>query len=251
VTEHREHDIIRAFVGLSNDLVDGYDMVDLLSGLTENCARLLDIASAGLLLADARRVLHLVAASSERTRDLELYQLQRHQGPCLDCFQGGEQVIVPDLSEEAGRWPDFVEAARSVGFSSVHAFPMRLHHTVLGTLGLFGESVGRLDEDDVALAQALTHVASVAIVNEKAAADRDMVNAQLQHALNSRVVLEQAKGVIANVGNLDMQDAFTLLRRYARDHGYKLGDVARSVVVRELPGSAVFEHARAQSTRPR
>lgn len=244
MTDTRERDIIRAFVQLSNELVDGYDMVDLLSGLTENCARLLDIASAGLLLADGRGVLHLIAASSERTRHLEIFQLQREEGPCLDAFRGGSPVIVPDLSEATQRWPQFCRAAEEVGFSSVHAVPMRLHDTVLGALGLFGDSVGRLDEDDIALAQALAHVASVAIVNEKSAADTTTVNAQLQHALSSRIVLEQAKGVMAQVGQLSMEDAFAILRQYARDHALKLSDVAARVVNRELPGEVLLEHTR-------
>jgi transcriptional regulator with GAF, ATPase, and Fis domain len=243
----REQDIIRAFVDLSNELVEGYDLVDLLSDLTANCARLLDVASAGLLLADGTGVLHLAAASSDRTHHLEVFQLQREEGPCLDCFHGGEPVIVPDLSEETHRWPQFVGTATEVGFASVHALPMRLRHTVLGTLGLFGDRPGRLSDDDLSLAQAMVHVASVALVNEKSASDLTTVNTQLQHALVSRVALEQAKGVLAHVGGLDMQDAFNVLRRYARDNGLKLSDVARQIVARELPGETLIEHAKAVS----
>ncbi|WP_392544277.1 GAF and ANTAR domain-containing protein [Oryzobacter telluris] len=239
----REHEIIRAFVELSNELVDGYDMTDLLARLTTNCADLLDIDAAGLLLADGHGVLHLVAASSEGTRHLEVLQLQRKEGPCLDTYRTGAPVVAPDLVAEADRWPQFCRAAAQIGFASVHALPMRLHDTVLGALGLFGATAGRLADDDLDLAQALAHVASVAIVNEKAAADSATVNAQLQHALTSRVVLEQAKGVLANVGGIGMDDAFTALRRYARDHGEKLTDVARRVVGRELDGQLVLDHA--------
>jgi GAF domain-containing protein len=244
MSETRERDIIRAFVDLSNELVDGYDMVELLVRLTASCAELLDISSAGLLLAAPPGVLHLIAASSERTHDLEVFQLQRKEGPCLDCYKSGEAVIVPDLADEGLRWPQFTPAARTFGFASVHAVPMRLRDTVLGTLGLFGTSPGRLDADDLDLAQALVHVASVAIVNEKAAADREVINSQLQHALNSRVVLEQAKGVLASVGKLSMDDAFAVLRRYARDHREKLSDVANRIVSRELRSEAVIDHAR-------
>lgn len=250
MTDTRERDIIRAFVDLSNELVDGYDIVELLVRLTMNCAQLLDVASAGLLLADRRGVLHLLAASSERTHDLEVFQLQRDEGPCLDCYHTGHPVIVTNLAEEVQRWPQFSPAAQALGFASVHAVPMRLRHTVLGALGLFGDRPGKLDADDLALAQALVHVASVAIVNEKSAADRDVINAQLQHALNSRVVLEQAKGVLAHVGNLDMDSAFTVLRRYARDHGDKLSDVATRIVQRDLPGETVIRHARASAILP-
>lgn len=250
--ETREREIIRAFVDLSNELVEGYDMVDLLTGLTTSCAGLLDIASAGLLLADPRQVLHLVAASSERTRHLEVFQLQREEGPCLDAYRSGRPVTAVDLDSEADRWPEFAAAAKIVGFRSVHALPMRLHDTVLGALGLFGAEAGPLDDEDLDLAQALAHVASVAIVNEKSASDLTTVNAQLQHALDSRVVLEQAKGVIAHVGGLEMEDAFGVLRRYARDHGLRLADVASSVVRRELSGDVLVEHARSVSaTRER
>ncbi len=243
-TESRERDIIRAFVELSNELVDGYDIIELLVRLTSSCAQLLDVASAGLLLADRRGILHLAAASSERSHDLEVFQLQREEGPCLDCYHSGPPVTVPDLTEETQRWPQFSAAAHALGYASVHAVPMRLRDTVLGTLGLFGNHPGRLDDEDLALAQALVHVASVAIVNEKSTADRTMVNAQLQHALTSRIVLEQAKGVLAYVGTLDMDIAFVVLRRYARDRGERLSDVAGRVVSRQLPGEAVLARAR-------
>lgn len=246
----REHDIIHAFVELSKELVGGYDIVDLLSEWTANCARLLDVAAAGLLLADGRGVLHLVAASSERTHHLEVFQLQRAQGPCLDCFHSGAPVVVPDLQAEAQRWPEFARVAQSVGFASVHAVPMRLRDTVLGTLGLFGNTPGSLNDDDQELAQALIHVASVAIVNEKSASDLELVNAQLQHALTSRIVLEQAKGVLANVGRLEMEDAFAVLRRYARDHGHKLTQVAEHVVNRDIDGQELIDYVRSASVQP-
>ena len=246
----REREVTASFVALANSLVDGSDVVDLLIGLTEDCARLLDIASAGLLLADQRQVLHVVAASSEATRDLELFQLQRDQGPCLDCYRSGQPVSVPDLDERAGTWPSFAQAALSAGFVSVHAVPMRLRDDVLGTLGLFGSRVGSLNDEDLALAQALAHVASVAIIQSKVAADAAAVTEQLQHALTSRVVLEQAKGSIAQRGTVTMDEAFEILRRYARDHNQRLTDVASGVVGRTLPATTVIEHARSRAVRP-
>jgi transcriptional regulator with GAF, ATPase, and Fis domain len=250
MTNNREHEVIRAFVDLSNELVDDYDVVDMLVQLTSHAARLLDVDSAGLLLADWRGALHLAASSSERTQHLEVFQLQRDEGPCLDCYHDGEPVLVADLDEQVERWPQFCAAARDVGFKSVHALPMRLRDTVLGTLGLFGEEAGSLDDDDLALAQALVHVASVAIVNERSANDRALVNAQLQHALTSRIVVEQAKGVIAHGGSLEMDTAFAVLRRYARDHGRKLSDVADEIVRRELSQDAVIQHARSAALIP-
>lgn len=246
----RERQVIQAFVDLSSELVDDYDVLEMLGNLTSSCAALLDVESAGLLLADGRGVLRVAASSSERTHHLEVFQLQRDEGPCLDCYHGGSAVVAASPAEMEQRWPDFARAANLVGFTSVHALPMRLRDHVLGTLGLFGDGTGSLDADDVALAQALVHVATVALLNEKSAVDRTAVNAQLQRALTSRIVLEQAKGVIAASGGLDMQDAFDVLRRYARDHGRHLSDVASDVVERVLRGPTLLEHARTVSILP-
>jgi GAF domain-containing protein len=168
----------------------------------------------------------------------------------LDCFHSGTAVVVPDLKAESRRWPDFARVAESIGFVSVHAVPMRLRDKVLGTLGLFGNTPGRLDDDDLELAQAMVHVASVAIVSEKAASDRDVVNAQLQHALTSRIVLEQAKGVLASVGDLEMEDAFKVLRSYARHHGRKISTVAEQLVNRDMRGHELLDYARSASILP-
>ena len=241
--ERREREILRAFVDLSTELVDDYDMLELLSKLTTNCATLLDVGSVGLLLADDRGALHLAAASSERTQQLELFQLQRDEGPCLDCYRDGAPISVPDLEAEKERWPQFSAAALAAGFKSVHAVPMRLRGTALGGLGLFGDRVAQLEDKDLELAQALAHVACVAIVNEKSAADRTTVNAQLQHALNSRIVLEQAKGVVAHSGGFEIDEAFTVLRRYAREHGRKLGAVAADVLDRKLRSEVLLQHS--------
>lgn len=246
MTRTREAEVARSFVTLASSLANGYDVVDLLDELTTDCARLLDVASAGLLLADARGVLHIMAASSEQTRQLEVFQLQRDEGPCLECYRDGTAVSVANLDEAADRWPQFVPAARSLGFASVHALPMRLRDNVLGALGLFGTEVGSLNDEDLALGQALADVASVALVQDRAAADRAVVNEQLQTALTSRVVLEQAKGVLAQRGALEMTQAFTVLRNYARDNNLRLTEVARAVVARSLPAQQVLDHARSR-----
>jgi transcriptional regulator with GAF, ATPase, and Fis domain len=243
----REHVLTQAFVSIANSLVDGVDAVELLSGLATDCARLLDIASAGLLLADGHGVLHLIAASSERTRDLELFQLQREQGPCLDCYATGAPVIVDDLTAEVKRWPVFVPVATAAGFASVHAMPLRLRDTVLGALNLFGNEVGPLAADDLDLAQALAHVASIALVADKAASDKEAINQQLQKALASRIGIEQAKGIVAQRGNIDMEQAFAVIRNYARSHHAGLSDIAKQVVSRELPAAQVIEHGRTKA----
>lgn len=247
MTENRERQVTNAFVSLASSLANGYDVVDLLSGLTEDCARLLDVASAGLLLADRRGVLHVLAASSERTRQLEVFQLQRAEGPCRDCYLDSAPVSVPDLEAAKSRWPQFVPAARAAGFASVHAVPMRLRVSGLGALGLFGTAVGALNDDDLSLAQAMADVASVALVQDRAAADRTTVNEQLQDALASRVVLEQAKGVLAQRGGLDMPGAFTVLRKYSQDHNQRLTSVAQAVVSRKLPPEQLIEHVQSQA----
>jgi ANTAR domain/GAF domain len=249
VSAGREQAVTEAFVALATSLADGADVVDLLSALAEDTTRLLDVASTGMLLADQRGVLHVVAASSEATRSLEVFQLQREQGPCLDCFRTGTPVAVADLRAEADRWPLFVEAAVAAGFASVHAVPMRLRDRVLGTVGLFGTHVGVLDEDDLRLGQALAYVAAVGLVQERAAADRAIINAQLQTALDSRVVLEQAKGVLSQRGDLDMDQAFATLRGYARDHNLRLTEVALAVTSRKLAAERLLEHAAARAQR--
>lgn len=243
MTGDREAEVTRAFVELASSLANGDDVVDLLSRLTVDCVQLLDVASAGLLLADPFGMLHVMAASSEGIRQLELFQLQRQEGPCLECFLGGAPVAVADLDQLVLRWPQFVPVARAAGFASVHALPLRLRDNVLGALGLFGTEVGALNDDDLRLGQALADVASVALVQDKAATDRAAVNEQLQTALTSRVVLEQAKGVLAQRGSLEMAEAFSVLRRYARDHNVRLTDAAQAVVSRTLPAQLLIQHA--------
>lgn len=238
-----EGEVTRAFVSLAEALAGGADVVELLTDLTQICARLLDVASAGLLLADEREVLHVMAASSEATRELEMFQVQRDEGPCRDSYLAGTSVSVPDLSKEVERWPVFVPRAREARFLSVHALPLRLAGARLGTIGLFGTTVGALNADDLTLGQGLADVASIALVQDRSSTEHEVLNAQLQTALSSRVVLEQAKGILAQQGNLDMVGAFQVLRGYARDHNLRLTDVARRVVSRQLPSRQLLEHA--------
>lgn len=247
MSARQEGDVARAFVAIASGLANGLDVVDLLGTLTTDCAELLDVEAAGLLLADSRGVLHVLAASSERTRQLEVFQLQRDEGPCRDCYLDGAAVSVPDLQAELERWPQFVPAARTAGFASVHALPMRLRQNTLGALGLFGAGVGKLAPEDLTLGQALADVASVALVQDRAATEGAALNEQLQTALNSRVVLEQAKGVLAQLGDIDVGAAFVVLRRYARDNNLRLTEVAKAVVGRSLPAQVVLNH---QAGRP-
>jgi transcriptional regulator with GAF, ATPase, and Fis domain len=243
MTRSRERDVTNAFVSVASSLATGYDVVDLLSTLTTECAQLLDVASAGLLLADQLGVLHVLAASSEHARLLEVTQLKGDEGPCVDCYRTGKPIAVPDLDDVVLRWPLFVAAAQSVGFASVHALPMRLGSNVLGALGLFGTTAGALNDDDLSLGQALADVASVALVQDTSAADKAVINEHLQRALTSRVIIEQAKGVIAQQGQLEMGVAFEVLRRYARNNDLRVTNVAHAVTSRSLPAQQLLDHA--------
>jgi GAF domain-containing protein len=230
----REQRLADTFVALADTLVDDYDIVELLDHLVNVCVDLLGVAAAGLLLDDQKGNLAVVASSSEETRLLEVFQLQNDEGPCLDCVRGGASVVSGDLREDASRWPLFVPAAVAAGFLSVTAVPLRLRDHTIGGLNLFDDSAQSMPEADRRLAQALADVATIGILHRRSAHRSTMVAEQLQHALNSRIVIEQAKGVLAERSNMTMQSAFEVLRRHARNHNLKLTDVALAVVRGEL-----------------
>ncbi|MDT5173224.1 MAG: hypothetical protein QOG37_475 [Mycobacterium sp.] len=225
----RETRVLDAVVTLVDNLLDDFDIVDLLTGLTERCAELLDVAAAGFLLADPLQQLRLLAATSEQAHELELYQLQADEGPCVDCYISGEPVSVADIRAEEQRWPHFVPAALDAGFASVHAIPMRAAGLVLGALGLFGTHPGELNEADLLVGQTLTRIACVAILQEHPPTPLTVLP-QLRSALTNRVIVEQAKGLLRQLLNVSVEEAFALLRTYARDHGDHLTDVARSLM---------------------
>jgi GAF domain-containing protein len=229
VSEMAETQLADVFVEMADTLVDDFDVIDFLHGLTERCVQLLGVAAAGLLLTDQRDTLQVIAASSERTRLLELFQLQTDQGPCVDCFRTGQPVSVPDLPS-AGRWPAFTAAAAEVGFAAVHAVPMRLRTEVIGALNLFDTAPGSLDEGKLRIGQALADVATIGLLQQRAIHRRDILTEQLETALRSRVLIEQAKGVLAERLHLDMAEAFTLLRGNARSRNRRLSDLAQAVV---------------------
>lgn len=226
---NREARVLDAVVALVDSLLHDFDVVDLLTDLTEQCATLLDVASAGLLLADSRGHLHLMTATSDRTEEIELLQLQTDEGPCLDCYTSGKPVTIADLTAAVHRWPTFVPAARDAGFASVHAVPMRAAGTVLGALGLFGTQTGELNDADLLVAHSLAHVASVAIVQGHPPKP-ETVLPNLRTALASSVVVEQAKGFLRERLDITLSDAFTLLRRYARHTDAHMSEVARQLI---------------------
>jgi len=225
----------RAFVGLADTLVDDYDIIELLDRLVSYSVELLAADAAGILLADSQRDLRVVAASQEDAEVMELLQLQADQGPCVECFRTGAPVSVSDLADAAGRWPVFVAAVAKRGaYRSVHALPLRLRGEAIGTLNLFHGQPGALPDADLAVGQALADVATIGILQERAIRRGEVVTEQLQAALNSRVIIEQAKGVLAQHGNLTMDAAFDRLRRYARTYNMRLSEVARQVVETDL-----------------
>lgn len=241
----REQELAQAFVQLADTLTDDYDVADLLHDLVERCVRVLDTAAAGLLLTDQRGRLQVLASSTERARLLELFQLQTDEGPCVDCFVSRQAVVEPDLTHSLVRWPHFAEQALQEGYRSVHAFPLRLREQALGALNLFRTSTGVMPEEDQRAAQALADVATIGIVHERALRRSEVLVEQLQTALNSRVIIEQAKGMLAERARCDMDTAFTALRDYARAARIRLSTVARDLTEGRLAPEQVLTTARA------
>jgi transcriptional regulator with GAF, ATPase, and Fis domain len=225
-----EKALASAFVDLADTLVSDYDVADLLYRLVEHCVRLLDVAECGLLLSDQRGGLNVMASTDEQTRQLELYQVQTQEGPCLDCFHSGEPVSVPDLNAALDRWPRFAPAAREHGYAAVHALPMRLRDDIIGALNLFSTHPGDLTDDDAHIARALADVATIGILQQRAIHHSESVVAQLEGALRSRVIIEQAKGVLAERGGMDVEQAFRRLRMYARNTNARLSVLAADIV---------------------
>jgi len=222
--------LAEVFVEVADTLVADFDVIEFLQMITRRTRELVAVTAVGLLLDDGRGRLQVMAASNEETRLLELFQLQHNEGPCLDAFTSGTAIINADLALAARRWPTFAPRATAVGFRSVHALPLRLRATVIGALNLFGGQTGVLDAADVRIVQALADVATIGLLQEQAIRHREVLTEQLQHALNSRVVIEQAKGALARVHDVTVDESFELLRSYARNHNRKLVELARLVV---------------------
>jgi hypothetical protein len=220
--------LAEVFVEIADTLVDDFDLIDFLQRVTTRSAELARTSTAGLLLADQQGRLRFMAASDERARLLELFQVQADEGPCRDCYHLGHPVTNTDLAAATERWPGFAPRAVRAGFRSVHAFPLRLRKEVIGALGLFG--AGLLDEADVRLVQALADIATIGLLQERAIQRGELLTEQLQSALNSRIVIEQAKGAIAQVHGVSVDEAFDLLRGYCRRNHLHLSQVAAEVV---------------------
>jgi GAF domain-containing protein len=223
--------LARVFVEVADTLIDEFDLIDFLQLLASRTADLLDASPVGLLLADQTGRLEFMAASDENVKLLELFQAQNQQGPCLDAFRTGTPVVNADLAEATSRWPLFAPRAVQAGFRSVHAFPLRLRAQRIGAMNVFSANVGgRLAESDVQIVQALADVASIGLLQERAISRGETLTEQLQGALNSRVTIEQAKGALAQARGVSVDDAFVLIRSFARGNNLRLGEVARAVL---------------------
>jgi GAF domain-containing protein len=226
----RESLLVATLVELADNLVDDYDLIDVLTLLCLRCVDAVDVDAAGVMLSSPVGELQFVASSSESMTVLELFQIQANEGPCVDCFRSGHAITNYALSEADGRWPSFTPRALALGFQAVHSLPMRLRGRTIGALNLFRTHQGQLTDDDVVVAQGLADVATIAILQHRSIADASALNDQLSNALNSRIVIEQAKGMIRQTTNCDMDEAFNRLRAHARNHNEGLTDLATRVV---------------------
>jgi GAF domain-containing protein len=235
----KERAVLRALVEFADTFVDDYDVMEFLHRLTSRCVALLDVDEAGVMLVDSSRTLRYVASSSEQMRIVELLELQHDEGPCLDAYRVGTVSTSTTADEAQARWPQFGRHARAAGFESLAGVPMRLRTNGIGALNLFSRRRGGLTDDDREIAQALADVATIGLLQERAVRDGQIVAGQLQTALESRVAIAQAKGILAENMTVSVDDAFTLLRNHARNHNLKLTETALRVVSGALPAASL------------
>lgn len=234
VVASRASRVSEAFVKLTDALVGPFDVLDLLHTLVGQSVELLDATAAGLLLADSRGHLQVLASTSEGSQLVEILQSQAGVGPCVDSYKTGKVVTLADIRTEGDRYPDFQAAALSQGFLSVHAIPMRVRPRAIGALNLFRNDTGEMSEEDAAIGQALADVATIGILQGRNFRENTLVNEQLQRALSSRILIEQAKGVIAERSGVNMDEAFRRLRAFARSHSEAMHVTAQNVINRTI-----------------
>lgn len=241
MTEDRERRLVDAFLAATDTLVADYDVVEMLQTLVEDVADLFGADAAGIMLANQQGELEVVASTSEESALLGLLQLESGEGPCVEAYREGTTIVVEDREEMRRRWAHFASEAERAGFAAVHSVPLRIGDTVLGSMNLFRTEPGLLDDRDALAARALTDVATISIMQQRSSDQAAVAQQQLQQALDSRVVIEQAKGFLAHTHRIEVDEAFALLRRHARTNRLRLHDVARDVVERRLviPGSDV------------
>jgi GAF domain-containing protein len=234
IEDTRERRLLETFATLADTMVEGYDVLDLLQELVDACHHHLDASAAAILLADQTGELDVMASTSEASRLVELIQIGAEAGPCIESFRTGRPVSLPDIAESPEAWSRFRDSALALGFASVYAVPMRLRDTVIGTLNLLNDHSGEFDEQDRIAARAFADVATIGILHERSLRETAVLAEQLQGALSSRIVIEQAKGVVAFTRGVTIEEAFELIRRYARSHRIGISQVAARIVDRSL-----------------
>jgi hypothetical protein len=239
----REQRLAETFVELADTLVDDFDVIDFLDVLAGRCVELLDVAAAGIVLADQGGSLRPVAASDERARLLELFEVQNDEGPCRDCYRLGTAVVSEDLDGARERWPQFTPSAIAAGFRAANALPLRLRSQVIGSLNLFHADPGSLDIAGLRVAQALADAATIGILQQRSIRRGEVATGQLQAALTSRIVIEQAKGVLAERLKISTDDAFSVLRAAARSRNQLLSDLACDVANGSADAAQLLRHA--------
>jgi hypothetical protein len=240
----KEELLMRTFVDMADTLVNDYDVIDFLELLAHRCVELLGIEEAGIVLDDQRGNLRVLASSSERMRLVELFEIQTEEGPCLDSFHTNQPVRVDDLEATTDRWPRFGPSALEAGFRSVYALPMRLRHDCIGALNLFANRRAGLVRSDELLGQALADVATIGLLQQRFLHEHQALTEQLQTALNTRIVVEQSKGMVAEQAKIEVDAAFELLRNYARDHNLAMARVARAVIEGRLDATSLRQRRR-------
>ncbi|OAN39878.1 GAF and ANTAR domain-containing protein [Mycolicibacterium iranicum] len=222
--------LAQTFTELADILVADFDLVEVMHLIAARSQQILDVDAVGILVVDCHGSLNVIAASTEEARVLELSALQNREGPCLECFRTGQPVSCADMSTETTRWPRFAPEALQAGFTGVHALPMRLRDEVIGGMNLFSAARRSVDAEMLDAAQALTNVAAIALIHERAIRHRRLLVEQLQHGINQRLTIEQAKGLIAERAGVGIGEAFDVLRAYACTHHWKLSELAQAVI---------------------
>lgn len=236
----REARLTDTFVELADTLVAEFDVTDFLTVLSTRAVELVRVESAGVLLVGSDDSLRLMASSSDEARVLELFELQNDSGPCVECFRTGEAVVNESVAGAEDRWPGFGVAAIKMGYTAVHALPLRYRHQVIGAMNLFSTREDPLSAGDLALARALADIATISVLQQRDTAASNELTAQLNTALQSRVIIEQAKGALAEAAGLDMQEAFDAIRSYSRRNNRRLAEVAVSLIERSLTAADVL-----------
>ncbi|POH66023.1 MULTISPECIES: GAF and ANTAR domain-containing protein [Cryobacterium] len=225
---------VEVFVAIADTVQTGHDVIDTMDVLVRGCTMFTAAIAAGILLADSSDVLHVAASSSERASDVEEEQLGAHEGPCLDAYRSGATIEVPSIADARGTWPAFSDIAEARGYRAVHSVPIRFGSQRLGAMNLFLAEPGRLSGRDAELAEAMALYAANSVEQHRKLHSHIAVRDQMKVMLEDRVLIEQAKGTLAQRYGVPMDDAFGLLRAEARRMHASLRDTAAKIVVRPL-----------------